>query len=654
MEIYTEIALGDEALEKDLESFHEELRTISFGDKLSAAQKISDSHSHEDQYKLILLYLEGEDQIRREIRRIYAWRHSDLKAKLLLEMLQVHDRHLLINILQLLAVLKETYVIPYLEEIFEPQDTDLCIQIVKTLDIIADPFGARIIKRCLGSKDDELTILSIGVLAKWPKTVKWQTFKPLLKHDAATVRCEAAYAIAIRKARQSYRPMLTAMLREKDKMSRYKLIRYCGMIPNRRMLRRLLKTMIGDKDQKARFIASHALDRLQGLLRPKDMFRLRRVRNTKIRAEVITRIGKFGTDNEKYKDYIRKVLQSSQDEQIVHACLQAIGYLAEHKDVDLLTKHLSKDPLSSYTSLMGLTRTWRTGDREDVQELLHHGIYRGYSTAIALTRTWRLSDKNDVLGTLDKQLSATQRQVILKYLIRKKGLGIEPLEMLNTVRELLDEDDNLNVRYLAFSMLEFAPCDESIAFLLEHLHASHSKFDVEAIEESIKRMSFNDPELVFDFMNEADMGSLKTMLNLLPDHMPENFYQRLCLLIARSFPSPKPGLTTERILDIFTSGVTATKSFLKAMSDDNWLLLLLEKLRKRASREFVESVDDQLTALLTLGGMRIRPALLRLIKEIEVPDIVPKLIQIAEMPGNEEIREITRNVIKRYVENGVL
>lgn len=641
-----------------LDAFSTKLSKLTLGEKIREVQSLNEDEGETSAAKLLFMYIASEEEIRFEIKRIFSWKSKKEKIGFLISQFSSSNKEVLLVSIHLLGVLKEPIAIPYLDEIFKLEDTALCAYIIATLGEIGNPLGIKTVQKGLKSTDRCLLILAIRTLSGWRDDVQWRQFKPLLFHGYKEVRAEAAFAIALRKSSSSASSILKAIRIEKDPGTRHLLIQYAGMIPSSKILMPMLHIVTEDDDQKARFIASRSIDRLQGLLRPRELFSLRNVSNPKIKAEIIFRLGKFGTDSDRYKNYIRTTLKKTKEPLIVQACLQALGYIAEHEDVSLLTEFLGKDPLSSYNALMALTHTWRTDDKDDVHQMLNGGLLSAYGAAMALTRTWRMEDKDSVLSSITGNLSATQKQVIIKYMIRRRGLLLEPAKILKTVQNILSKDDNINVRYLSIALLEFAPSTETITFLIDLYLNAKENFELEATKSALSQLAIYHRRFIISFISTCKLRDTGKIISFIPADADIDYFRdvakALFAKLDKDIGVKAVAKMCYEIFDLFMSNPKATKLFIKSLPNAMWQRLFIDKLLHAAKASLIEEIEDELIPLLAVPDDGIRTSVMQLVIAVKNPGIIPRLMTIAESKKDTTSAEIAKNIIKNYIEEHVI
>ncbi|MBU1916571.1 HEAT repeat domain-containing protein, partial [bacterium] len=477
------IILSETSSLEQLVAFEKEFSELTIGEKIYQCQSLNDQYADLDLAKIFLIYFIEEKAIKFEIKRILSWSHKTEKANFFINQLASPDTNVLVTAIELLGILGDPLAIPFLNEIFSIDDEPICQEIIKAFGRINDPFSAKTISKALKAKDPTLILKAVEVLSQWIYQVPWKTFTKLMYSKDKKIKLEAAHAISLRRPKKAVRHFLKVIRKEEDVETRYELIKISGLIPSAKLIKPLLKIITQDKDQKARLIASRSLDRLQSVLKHDDLFKLRNTSDKHIKAEIIFRLGKFGSDDDAHKIYLRKMLLKSKDQTIIQACLQALGHIADHQDLEVITQFIFKDPSSSYNALVALSKTWRQEDNDTVYLLLKEGLSSAYAAAMALTKMWRINDKSKILETVSHEaFSPTQKQIILKYLIRRRGLGLAPDELLDTIMRILEKETNINVRYLALQVLEFAPSQETLYFLISCYKKSQTTSELEVIQ----------------------------------------------------------------------------------------------------------------------------------------------------------------------------
>lgn len=644
-------------LKEHLISFEGSLGRLELSERLRECQDLNEKNDELSIAKIFILYLDAEQEIKFEIKRIFDWNNVDIKTDFLVSQFESKNLDVVLTSIEMIGLLKESRAIPYLNEIFRLEDFAVSKKLVSTLGEIGDPLGIKTIKLALKTTDKDLLLLSIRTLARWTDEVPWKVFKPFLIHPYKEARIEAAFAIALRKNPKSAKHLLKSLDAETDDHTRYMLIQYAGMIPSNKILIPLLKISTHDPNQKARFVASRTLDRLQGILKPGDLYRLRNVKDISIRADVIFRLGKFGTDSDRYKNYIRIVLSKTKDQLLIQACLQALGYIAEHQDVELLTKFLDKDPMSAYNALMSLTKTWRPEDKDNINQILKDGLFSAYSAAIALTRTWRLEDKDKVLETLESKLSATQKQVVIKYLIRRRGFSIDPKHLLNTVKAILKEDKNINVRYLSLNLLEYAPCVETMEYLLHMYTTTKDQYEMEAISKALSKLASKHERFIISFIAKCDDDACHQVLHFVPDNLEPAFYNDLALALFDKFGdvAGKSEQICHEMCRIFLNRAIVTKQFMAGLPSASWQRMFLEKLlRHEEDLDLINSIKPELIKMLNVDDDEVKNLVIRLLLSLKNPEVLPHLMIIAESKRDSEPRTLAREAIKTFAREGAV
>ncbi|MFA4875666.1 MAG: HEAT repeat domain-containing protein, partial [bacterium] len=364
------IIYADDVAAPDVEGYDRALAGLSLGEKIADCQKFNERADAAGISKMLILYMAGGSEISHEVKRIFSWRNRAEKANFLIAQLQSSDTDIVMSSIDLLGVLKEPFTIPYIDAIFNFSDTRLAERIIDALSEMGENVGVATIMKALRSRNKDLLLLAIKRLSRMVEDVSWKVFRPLLQHDAPEIRNEAAFAICIRKSPQSAACLQKAIWSEQDRATKLGMIKHLGTVPGRRLVRPLLYMIVHDKDQKMRLAASRTLDRLQGLLRPGVIYWLRYTPDPAMRAEALFRLGKLGCEVEAHKEFLRRTLRKSQDLQILQACLQALGNIAERTDVDLLIEFLSRDPFTSYNAAFALTKMLRLEDGDRIISII--------------------------------------------------------------------------------------------------------------------------------------------------------------------------------------------------------------------------------------------------------------------------------------------
>ncbi|MFH1830228.1 MAG: HEAT repeat domain-containing protein [Pseudomonadota bacterium] len=609
-------------------AYEENLSSLSLGEKLYQCQAQNEEADELSMSKMFLLFLCGEKEVSHEMMRIFPWKNKKSKSSFLIAQFQSEEQAVVFGAIDLIGVLQEPIAIPYLDAIFDIEKTDLCLKIVAVLEQINNPEGATIIIKALGASKKELVLLSIMTLSQWVDSVPWKTFKPLLDNEDKDIRSEAFSAITIRKSRHSAHQLLKSISHEQDAYVKHRMIQQISVIPSNALILPLLKATVHDEDQKTRLIASRTLDRLQGLINPKFLFRLRHASDIATMVEVLFRLGKFGSEIEAHKEYLRNTLKETDNPHIMQACLQALGFIAEHKDIDLLTEYLDKDPMAAYTAAMALTRIWRLDDKERVIEALH------------------------------RNLTATQKQIILKYLIRRRGLGISPEDLLNVIKTLIKDEMNINVYYLAHSCLEYAPSVETIEFLVYSYDTTDNPYDREAIERALKRLALHHEDQFLTLIETCDEEHCCHLIRHLPSKMDLEFYRLLAESLIKKYKEEIPDERTQKlfkiVFDIFFTTPDALSVFLQVLPNAGWKRLFLKMLTAHHNRRMLEAAKEDLINLLKEGDEEIRALTIQLMRTVKHSWVLPHLISAAESDPSTDLRHMAQDATRAVVEEGML
>ena len=655
------IILTDKSIFEQLEGFEKEFFQLTIGEKIYQCQSLNDQYDELNLAKLFLVYLVEEQAIKFEIKRILSWSHKKEKANFFINQLSSPDTDVLIIAIELLGILGDPLAIPFLNEIFSINDIPICKAIIQAFGRINDPFSAKTIRKALKSKDPTLVLKAVEVLSQWIYQVPWKTFIKLLYNNNKNIKLEAAHAISLRRPKKAARHFLKIIKKEKDTDTRYELIKISGLIPNPKLMKTLLKIITQDKDQKARLIASRSLDRLQSVLKHDDLFKLRKTSDKHIKAEIIFRLGKFGSDDDAHKKYLRKMLLKSKDQTIIQASLQALGHIADHQDLEVITQFIFKDPSSSYNALVALSKTWRQEDNDTVYLLLKEGLSSAYAAALALTKMWRIDDKSKILKTVSHEaFSPTQKQIILKYLIRRRGLGLDPGELLDTIMRILDKETNINVRYLALQVLEFAPSQETLYFLISCYKQSHTTSELEVVQNNFSLFCQHHPDILFNFMKNCDFSKTEDIIRYIPVTLELPFYQTLSLTLFEKYTdmvhTENNKLLFDSVYRIFFTKIEVAQQFTTSLESQSleWQRAVLTLILKKSSLTRVKQLQKQLIALLRVDDDQVRSLVIELLMPIKDMSIVHDLVMIAEENQGLRSGEIAKRLAKSFVEEGIL
>ncbi len=619
--------ISDDVAPFDVMAYETALGGLSFSEKISDCRRFSELSDVASISKLLILYVHGDSEITHEVKRNFAWKHKREKADFLTAQLRSSDKVITAGAIELLGVLREPSAVPSLDAIFDVRDTAQAARIIDALCEISEQLSAGIIMKALASRDDELLFLAVSRLSGMVDYVSWKVFRPLLTHANVKIRGEAFFAVCIRKSPDSAGVLLKAIARESDRSAKLLMIKYVSMLPSRRLVRPLLSMVVHDSDQKARLVASRTLDRLQGLLRPSAIYSLRRASDRALRAEVLFRLGKFGSEIEAHKKYLRTTLAKSGDPLIAQACIQALGNIAERSDIDLLMEYLTRDPFTSYNA------------------------------AIALTKIFRLGDKDRVLSIAKHTKSHITKQIFLKYLIRRRGLGASASELLDAVRSCLMGENNINARYLAFCLLEFGPSAEVLEFLLVSHVRAESEFEREAIDIALRGLALNHGREFLLLVHSCDDDVCASVIRYLPQNMDEHFYRALAETFYGRYSGPlKSGLEDifREIFERLMLVPAAIREFVKPLPDASWRIFFMHILTERADLEAIRNVESELVEMLSDDDHEVRAMAMMLILSLKDPSIVPRLIAIAERDPRSKLRSAARYVASTLVKEGII
>lgn len=621
------ILTADPSLKRELRDYEESISSLALSQKLYDGQQFNEQFSEANLLKTLLLFLASEDEVRHEVRRIISWKHAREKARLLIEQLASYDEAVVIASIDMLGALRQPMAIGSLGVIFDMRNVELAKHVITSLSQIDHPMGARIISRALAAENREIVILAVDELADKVEDMPWKTFRNLLGHEDREIREKAFFAITMRKNSRSARTLLKALEREKDAMTRRSMVQHVGSVPSARLLSPLLETCVRDPSQKMRLTASRTVDRLQGILDPKFLFRLRHTRDMDIKVEVAFRLGKFGSDREKIKDYLRKTLMRGEDMRMKQACIVALGYIADHDDVGLISRYLKEDPVTTYNATM------------------------------ALTRIWRMEDGEKLVKALMESESATQKQILLKYAARRRGMTLPPDRILHVVRKVLEAEDNINVRYLAFALLEYAPSVETAQFIMSAYAETENQFEQDALKDSIDGISALHGDDILELISRCDQDTCCIAVPLLPANLEARLYARLAGIIFAKYRTSDDTAGKEKlcgsVFKLLNSSPVALREFVLALPDVEWKRFFLRMISKHASREGLEYIRDVLIDFLYEPDAGIRKLAIRLILSLRDPEVIPKLVSVSESEATTEIRNIARDAARTLVEEWI-
>lgn len=585
MTFCSSLIVEDRSILNTLETFERDVGGLLLGEKISLIQSLNEKTGVEDIAKIFLLFITSEKEIRLEIRRILSWHQDTQKVQFIVQQFKSLDRTIFLSSIELAGAMRTPLSIPYLANIFDITDVERCVLIIDALDEINSEAGIGIVNKALLSTNDELLIRAIKSLSKWPDEVGWKVFVPYLSHKNPEIRNESAFSISLHRDKKSAGTLLTTINQEKDRNTRNDIIRYIGLVPNKKILIPLLTVSASDPDQKARLVASRALDRVQGIIGPKPFFRLRKHSNINIRSEVIFRLGKFGAEHQQHKKYLRKILKAkkSSDFLLVQSSIQALGYISDRTDISTLVPLIYEDTITSYNATM------------------------------ALIRIWRMEDKDQVIEILNEDISPVLKQIILKYIIRRRGLSISPEVILDCVEHILSTENDVNTRYLALSLLEFAPSLTTIDYLTALYTKASAQFEMEAITRVLTGLFAHYGETIFEHLKNYPLEKSQSIIKFLP-------------------------IRTKAVKKILTLSI-----------DERLKISFLQLLVHSSRTDIIQNCMDEIIRLLYTKNKGLLDIATKLINMANTPDIIPHLIKSAEGENSVVIKGLARQMVARLL-----
>lgn len=622
------IILSDETARAELQAFEERLASLSLGENIANCQELNELTTETSMAKLLLLALEGGDEIKHEVKRIVAWKHRKTKADFFIAQLPSTSPEIVLLTVGLLGVLKEPAAIPYLDALYLNASLPLAKALIEALSELDGAFGTKTIVAALRSAHRELTLLALTKLCRRVDQIPWKVFQPLLSNADAEIRSEAFFAITIRKNATAARVLLAALHRETERSVSQSMLKHLATVPSTRLIYPLLTIIVHGADQKARLIAGRTLDRLQGTLHPNALYRYRLSKDIAIRTEILFRLGKFGSDSTVHKEYLRRTLQEHQHPLIRQACLQALGAIAERKDVDFLITFLHKDPLTSYNA------------------------------AMALTKLLRLEDSNRVLLLLHESHSQTIKQIFLRHLIRRRGFQEDPIKLLHAAHECLHNETNINVRYLAYGLLQFAPDPSVVDFLLHSYTEDDNAFERESINHALQGLAQHHGTIFLTLAKTADDTTCTQMICYLPKHMDAAFYQSLAETLYVRFAARIEDREVEELFrSVFIHLLEvpeAIREFMRLLPNSAWRELFLRTITEIADRARISNLQEELTQMLADPQQEVRALAMMLLLSLKDASIVPSLVAIAERDPKSQLRSAAQFIASTLVKEGVL
>ncbi len=628
MEYTSCIVLSSEARRGEIAMYEAGLPSMSLSEKLRDAQLLSEMGDDISNAKVLLLYLSGEREISHEVRRIFSWTGKKEKSEFLIDQLKADENELVLASIELLGVLQEPSSIPALDDVFDISNAKLCMTVIEALNKINHPLGTRTMKKALKAPNELIVVFAVQKLARWTETVPWKVFLPLLFQKNAEITAEAAFAIALRRSPKSAKWILRVIYREPDKLVRRNLIRFLGMIPSSLSVLPLLKIMTTDPDQKARLAASRAMDRLQGLISPRVLFHFRRIPDVKMRAELIVRLGKFSSDIERHKEFIRETLVKSDDMLITQACIQALGSISDRGDIALLETLLSKDPLTSYQATLALTRIWRLSDAEHVLEILRTSVY------------------------------PVQKQVIMKYLMRRRGFSTNPFRLLETVADVLSKDDNVNVHYLGACLLRYAPSAETVDYLL-NLYVEETDPNIQsATDNSLNIIATYHSDYLLELMKVCGRDTCRLLFKHIPPDLDASFYRSAAKTVFTKYAEfKKDAGATELCSEVFARFSEIPQAFrelVRALPDAELKKHFLDMFSRTLNEKAIGYVKNELVDMLDEEDGEIRRMTLELLTRIKDPSVLPLVIEAVHKDKGGGLKPLAQEMSRQIIREGIL
>lgn len=614
------LQITDTELIERLFAFEKTVENLSLVEKIRASQSLLETTSEENLLKILLLYVLGENEIKQEIERTIAWKDKNERAKLLISQLSSESDEIVLPTIALLGLLKEPVAIPYFRGILDAKNVSLCRAIATALERIGDADGMKLLTTLFSSSDAGLVAMATNILSDWKDEVNWKTFRPLLDHPDPGVRKEAVFAIAVRKKTASIGKIIRTIQKEKDADVHRTMIQHAGIIPSGKLIPFLLNIVAHDPDHKSKLNAARTLDRLQGIVPEKWLFRYRNSTDIDIRSDVLFRIGKFGTQSGTAKDYLRRTLVKTKDMRIRNACINAMGHISDHQDAALIMKYTLLDVITSYNAVM------------------------------ALIRIWRLEDKGYVIALLNSDLYATQKQILLKYLIRRNGLSLSPVMLLDCAQKILaSTEDNINLRYLSLILLTYAPSTETIVYLLDSYMEARNEYEKEAVTSALHAMVLKSPNLAIDFLSGADSNHCFILLNVIPFGMDLVFYEELAKGLFKEYKPGGSGMTTSgyfcnNIFNFYLGNVLTARILLDHLPDNEWRKLVVEHLGKY-DRSFIAALSDELTKMLSGADDDLKKGIVSLLDGITDMKLIPYLVDVFETTNFPTARNMVKKIV---------
>lgn len=625
MDCVRHISFSNHTPIEDVHAYASALSRLALSEKLSDCQRFSEEGGEVSTAKVLLLFLEGGDEVRHEVKRIFSWQQRRPKTAFLVLQLASDDPAVVLGAIDLLGVLGEASSIFELDARFNPEETEIARHIVIALGQMGEPLAFKTILRALKAQDRRVVLEALRQLSRQTSIISWKAFCPLLRSEDTEVRTEAAFAISIRKVRKSGARLLKTLFLERDVVARRKLIRCLGSVPNRALVMPLLGIIVGDRDQKSRLEASRALDRLQGMLPSDTLYRRRKTRDPSMQAEVLFRLGKFGSTVVKHKDYLRRILQESSDLSVVQACILALGHISDRGDADLLIGCIKKDPVIAYVA------------------------------AIALTKIFRMEDADRVLEVLRFHPLSIVQQIFLRYIGRRRGFGASPQVLLSAVQSCLAGKPNINTSYLAYGVLAYAPSEETMDFLLA---AEGGDFEREAIDDAIGRITEKHGGIVLSVLHRGDFPVWRSLLPHLPGRLGDRWYRPFARAFFDRYRTRHADAEVNDLLAEIVRRFITFPEFLRGYlimaPDAPWKELLLRLIMEHAQQEIISVLRGELLDLLGDEAPEVRALAMMLLLSLRDATVVAPLIEIAESDPRDELRRAARQIATALVKEGVV
>ncbi len=281
-----------------------------------------------------------------------------------------------------------------------------------------------------------------------------------------------------------------------------------------------------------------------------------------------------------------------------------------------------------------------------------------YNATMALTKLWRQGDSDRVLKALAASASPVQKQIILKYLIRRRGLACDAPTLLACVQGVIESSDNINLRYLSYCLLEYAPSVATVHYLVRAYRASDDWYLREAVVTTLKALARHHARDFLALIDVCDQAAYADIVHVLPMDIDPSFFGSLAVTLCQKFHDAgfeeHPQELCTSILAILAKNADALKAFVGSIPDTAMKKVLLDTLAVEGTPEAIAAIADVLADMLHDQAPGIRARALALLGTLHEPSLVPRLIVAAESSPDIAWRDEIRGVARMLIEGSAL